>query len=472
MKKTMIVLCLIALALGLQAQQAMIFELYTNGQSAGECQITVEPRGGGKLIKETMKLNDSRGERQIQVEAIVNSNWYPDNYQMAVEAPEISGDITAEFGAEKVSISGKVGMGEMTKELEYKSRPKAFSEQYDPAGILMILPELDYTVIGQTTTYQVVLPMKMEMGEVSLTVESQDGDNYQVKGELIGGKGFSVTFNPNKNMISGFSVDGLYEAKSKSIAKTDKPEGVLPSGYHPLSLTMLKDKELIGSIVEIEGLTGSLSLKFAQENASRLYLNRFAQEFAGVISGTNADGYLEVKKIGHKVTNAPDWPLYYPLKGVEDKYTMPERGIDSDNPELIARAEGIVEPANTMWDAARALNLWVYRNVENDMQCNSAAQTFKSLKGDSRAKALLCVAMCRAIGIPARVVSGILWADGATDHTWVEVYLGEKVGWGPMDPTLNDVDDISAAHISLWIGAQVPPVMAEAVTLDEVIVED
>jgi transglutaminase-like putative cysteine protease len=147
---------------------------------------------------------------------------------------------------------------------------------------------------------------------------------------------------------------------------------------------------------------------------------------------------------------------------------MPERDIDSDDPQIIDRAEKTVKPAKTLWDAARAINLWVYRNIEYAEITGSASETFKTMKGDSRAKALVCAALCRAAGIPARIVTGIIYAEGPTDHTWVEVYLGEEAGWGPIDPTLGEADRINAAHISLWLGTPQPPVYAKDVALDGV----
>ena len=59
-----------------------------------------------------------------------------------------------------------------------------------------------------------------------------------------------------------------------------------------------------------------------------------------------------------------------------------------------------------------------------------------------------------------------LYADVPLDHSWVEVFLGQEIGWAPMDPTTGEVDKISARHISIWIGEEKPPTYAKDITLD------
>ena len=316
------------------------------------------------------------------------------------------------------------------------------------------------------------MPNKVKTATVTLSVTGQEDAAAEIHGERDGGWAFDATYDPKNGVLSELTVAGGF----KAVLSKEKKAETAPqkaTGGHPLTKMMLSDKDFVERTRKTKKLEGSLAMNIPEGAFERLYLNHFSQEFAGEISKDKAVGSIEVKMIGHKVTNAPDWPLYYPLEGFDEEYALPERDIDSDDPAIIERAKKIVRPAKTLWDAARGINLWVYRNVEYDEQRSAGAkETFTTLKGDSRSKALLSVALCRAAGIPARIVSGVLWADGATDHTWVEVYLGEKVGWGPIDPTLGEADKIDAAHISLWLGTQAPPVFAKDVILQDVVVED
>jgi transglutaminase-like putative cysteine protease len=60
--------------------------------------------------------------------------------------------------------------------------------------------------------------------------------------------------------------------------------------------------------------------------------------------------------------------------------------------------------------------------------------------------------MIRSLGVPARLVGGILYVGGKFgQHNWIEVMVrpGE---WIPMDPTTGEVGRFSASHIALWNG--------------------
>ncbi|RKZ31499.1 hypothetical protein DRQ36_01855 [bacterium] len=447
------------------------YDILIDGKVCGSCSIEINKRGGGYFIRKTATVAEKNAEKIISEEIIVDNDWLPETYSLTVTSPEENIRITGAFSGKSVEFSGKVGMGEMNKVVEAEENISVWSEQICMTSPLLLLARMDYSVIGQSADFSVAIPEKMEPGIVTLTVSGQEDGFYVVNGQQPGGWQFEARFDPVKNFIKEFDIKGGYEAR---VSTGEKPTGVgeIPKGYHPITPMILADKEYIERLENVKSLTSSISFSFPPGVADRLYLNNFSQEFAGEITSSSASGTIETKKIGHKVTNAPDWPLYYPLKGVDERYTMPERGVDSDDPDIIARAKSIVKPAVTLWDAARAINLWVYRNIKYDMVTGNASEVFTAGKSDSRGKALLCAAMCRAVGIPARIVSGVLWAEGATDHTWVEVYLGEKVGWGPLDPTLNEADKINGAHISLWLGAQEPPVYAKDMAFENTVISD
>jgi transglutaminase-like putative cysteine protease len=69
---------------------------------------------------------------------------------------------------------------------------------------------------------------------------------------------------------------------------------------------------------------------------------------------------------------------------------------------------------------------------------DSAAVAFKSGEGVCQDHAHVFVACARAIGMPARYVSGYLYTGDASDaasHAWVDAWLGPEIGWQSMDVT-------------------------------------
>jgi transglutaminase-like putative cysteine protease len=69
---------------------------------------------------------------------------------------------------------------------------------------------------------------------------------------------------------------------------------------------------------------------------------------------------------------------------------------------------------------------------------DSAAVAFKSGEGVCQDHAHVFIAAARAVGMPARYVSGYLYTGDTSDaasHAWVDVWLGPEIGWHSLDVT-------------------------------------
>jgi transglutaminase-like putative cysteine protease len=78
-----------------------------------------------------------------------------------------------------------------------------------------------------------------------------------------------------------------------------------------------------------------------------------------------------------------------------------------------------------------------YRPGTSDVQDN-AAVAFRSGEGVCQDHAHVFLASARAVGMPARYVSGYLYtgdASEAASHAWVDVWLGPDIGWQSIDVT-------------------------------------
>ncbi len=67
-------------------------------------------------------------------------------------------------------------------------------------------------------------------------------------------------------------------------------------------------------------------------------------------------------------------------------------------------------------------------------------------------KSRLFVAMMRTLGIPARLVGGIIMKPGQkrVSHQWVDVYISDK--WVPMDPTNNHFAELPRNYLIFYYG--------------------
>jgi transglutaminase-like putative cysteine protease len=129
---------------------------------------------------------------------------------------------------------------------------------------------------------------------------------------------------------------------------------------------------------------------------------------------------------------------------VEETHTGSQYGIESDHPELSAKASQITN-GKTIGDV-RNIYYFVADNIEyqplrDNWALSTAVVTYKSKSGICTGIARLMVAMCRAINIPAQVVHGIIVPDmfmggeleSGNAHAWVEFYAENQ--WGIADPT-------------------------------------
>ncbi|MEA3176034.1 MAG: hypothetical protein QOF42_3445 [Gammaproteobacteria bacterium] len=93
-----------------------------------------------------------------------------------------------------------------------------------------------------------------------------------------------------------------------------------------------------------------------------------------------------------------------------------------------ARAQAL---ADAVFDAVK------YKSGSSDV-ADTAAVAFKSGEGVCQDQAHVYIASARAVGIPARYVSGYLYTGDqseAASHAWVDVWLGTETGWQSLDVT-------------------------------------
>ncbi|TAH36834.1 MAG: transglutaminase domain-containing protein [Planctomycetota bacterium] len=123
--------------------------------------------------------------------------------------------------------------------------------------------------------------------------------------------------------------------------------------------------------------------------------------------------------------------------------------VQCDDPELVAAAQAAVAGESDAWRAAQTLERWVYERIDKKsmgVAFASALEVFREGRGDCSEHALLLAAMCRAAGIPARVVMGWEYAAGIFGgHAWTEVWCGD---WYALDAT-NAAGGADATHIAL-----------------------
>lgn len=136
--------------------------------------------------------------------------------------------------------------------------------------------------------------------------------------------------------------------------------------------------------------------------------------------------------------------LPYPLKSLPagvQQYLGVSPMCETTAPEIVEKARELVAGKDTVYRAAVALAEYVTGHVREEgprPREAGARWTLANARGDCTEHADLLVALARAAGIPARVVSGCIYEYDEdlgpilAAHSWVELWIGT---WFPMDTT-------------------------------------
>jgi hypothetical protein len=135
------------------------------------------------------------------------------------------------------------------------------------------------------------------------------------------------------------------------------------------------------------------------------------------------------------------------------KYLEPTPLIQSDHPEIQAKAKEIISPDDTMMVKARKLVDWVNKNLQKRpvLSVPNALEILRNRVGDCNEHAVLLMALARAAGIPAEMEAGIVYQRGRFYyHAWNVFYFG---AWVTADATMGQIP-ADVTHIRLVRGTE------------------
>ena len=157
----------------------------------------------------------------------------------------------------------------------------------------------------------------------------------------------------------------------------------------------------------------------------------------------------------------------FPYKGEDEaiiEATRPNRYLQSDHEDVIELAREAVGRTKDAGTAAKRIEDFVAEYIDNkDLSVGyaSAVEVARSKQGDCSEHAVLAAAMCRAVGIPAQMVTGSAYVDdwrgmqGFGGHAWFQVYIGGSTGkWVGLDAAFKGAGrgGHGPGHIALAVG--------------------
>ena len=152
--------------------------------------------------------------------------------------------------------------------------------------------------------------------------------------------------------------------------------------------------------------------------------------------------------------SAAEKALALPVKEPEfAPYLKSTAEFNANDEQVKKQAKEIAGEDHDAWSVAQKLADWTHQNLEWKSVANAdVGQTLATREADCSEFSALFVAMARSLGLPARIVSGLVYSGNSFGgHAWVEVWAGK---WIELDPTWG-THFVDATHIRNESGALV-----------------
>jgi len=215
---------------------------------------------------------------------------------------------------------------------------------------------------------------------------------------------------------------------------------------------ILKEESGMGFTMQKENAEDAMDIAALAEKTGHDLLSEFSIASNIQIQSPRDVNYLRIEKNDSTMEitrdKEPDLSkaLAIPIQDIPE-----EAFIQSKDEGIIRLANQIVGPEKNSWSAARKILRWVYVNIRKTptLSIPSALDVLATREGDCNEHTALFTAISRSIGIPTKMIAGLVYLDGAFYyHAWPQVYVGE---WVDMDPTLGQ-EIADATHIPLVEG--------------------
>jgi hypothetical protein len=290
------------------------------------------------------------------------------------------------------------------------------------------------------------------LGRVVALTEIQSTVSSEQIGSMVSTEYYDDEFRLQKSVmpVMGMSIEQVACTKEFALGEIDVLEVV--------DKMFMSSPKPLGDV----GSVGSITYHLSPTN-KEVDLNIPSDDNQSVQRDSNGNLILTVEPV-----IAPKG-VSFPYKGSDPEALealKPSRYVESDQKVIIDLAKRAVGRTNDAAEAARKIETFVADYVSDkslSVGYASAAEVAVSKQGDCSEHAVLAAALCRAVGIPAQVVTGLAYVpqwrtlqNGFGGHAWTQVYVGGK--WVGIDAAFRGAGfgGYDAGHITLAAGSGNP----------------
>jgi len=355
----------------------------------------------------------------------------------------------------RLKLSGRVTDSRLEVEIETAEQTSRktipVNTKLYPTSIIGLYPVLHGLEVGRTYSYKVYDGETQTIDSVRqeiLAYEESDlfpGQAYKIKTHLHG-QNVTTWIGPKGRPLLEMSLGGVFisELESKSAAERylaqaalNKEETLLDFSLIKSNVSILDPSRVNFMEITLFGIDKSLCIP----NDERQRCQRRGQEVFCRINALLPDDN------GRTQPEATE---------LAEQYLQPSYIIPCNIPQIRNKAAEIVANEKKTQKQIRSLVHWLQENIKQaPVDVFTALEVLETGKAECQGIALLYSAFARALGIPTRVVNGIVYSHefkGFLYHTWVESFVDGH--WISVDPTFQQIP-ADATHIKLIEGEKV-----------------
>jgi len=411
--------------------------------TSDEMKITVSRVGISLSIAVTIKMVETSDGKPLSFECIQDMGMMKVETSGSMQSDGKMAIVNLSAGSEQssvVELNGAV-MAEGSRLLQEEKGLQEGAEYsyqiFDPSMARV----LDAKISVGTKELVDLLGRVVSLTEVT-TILSMPG-----MGEIASSSYIDENFSLQKNLssIMGITMEMVACSKEFALGKNDVLE--------------LVSKMFIDSPVALDDLGSTVSVAYHLDPLPEAKLtippndNQQVQQFDG------GKLILTVRPV------AAPAGITFPYKGDNEaalKALEPTPFVQSDQQVIIDLARRAVGSTKDAAVAISKIEAFVADYVEDknlSVGYASAVEVALSKQGDCTEHAVLAAALCRAVGIPAQVVSGLAYVEewgtvvnGFGGHAWTQAYIGDK--WIGLDAAFRGTGrgGYDAGHIALAAG--------------------
>jgi hypothetical protein len=402
-----------------------------------------------------MVLDVRRGEMTIHIEMTGSFVESTDGEPISMESVQSLGAIPTRtrytFGGDTVSIETTIGEQTGTRE-----SPMPDGAWLTPAAAASFVEQR----IAAEADELVVRGMDPHSGLSIIETTMTRGDETVI---TVGDREIPVTKWETEASVMPGMISALFmDADGAMVASKTALGGI------PFDMTATTREEAIAMLDPPEMMVSTLiespePIPNARQTTRASYLLRVPD---GELTLPPSAGVQTATRIDDQTVRI-DVDLAAPQPGETDASHLESSAMINTDDEGIAElaATAVRTAPDIAEKRAEAMRRFVNRHIDEKslgVGFGSAAEVARSREGDCSEHAVLLAAMLRADGIPARVVSGLVYVPEFVGernifgyHMWTQALLerdGEPV-WIDLDPTMPDDAPFDAAHIALLVSS-------------------